>query len=380
MITMTVNGDDPALAMSIEPQNGTMDHNKLLNRDMADQHPMTSIDGLTDELAKKLEAETDPTVPAWAKQPTKPSYTPAEVGAQPAGDYALSSDIRTKTSELENDSGFLTSIPSEYVTAPEMQDYAQPKPTIESVTVNTPAYTNNPTIAEALNAAFVVGETYFVNLGTGGEFTLMTRFNNTGTAVAQTFTLSGYDTGNSGVLAQNKAVQFLSIAGDRLSFVMRAAGVSSVSFTSRPVKCKLTFSGMAVPLAASNLYTRISLGNIIEYSNVFTTNTRTTYKNKIYIFPVMAMPNQYNMVSGSIEYEMRGKYCYGEATQYLNSNKFYPPSSTSGDSSIYTSPKYSFVGMSVNGLDMVSNITEFLFSSDNWVMLNGTEVKLEVYA
>lgn len=29
--------------------------------------------------------ETDPTVPAWAKQPTKPSYTPDEVGAAPAG-------------------------------------------------------------------------------------------------------------------------------------------------------------------------------------------------------------------------------------------------------------------------------------------------------
>ena len=32
--------------------------------------------------------ETDPTVPAWAKAATKPTYTPAEVGAQPAGNYA----------------------------------------------------------------------------------------------------------------------------------------------------------------------------------------------------------------------------------------------------------------------------------------------------
>lgn len=31
--------------------------------------------------------ETDPTVPAWAKQPQKPSYTAAEVGAQPKGNY-----------------------------------------------------------------------------------------------------------------------------------------------------------------------------------------------------------------------------------------------------------------------------------------------------
>lgn len=37
--------------------------------------------------------ENDPTVPAWAKQPTKPTYTAAEVGAQPAGDYALAADV-----------------------------------------------------------------------------------------------------------------------------------------------------------------------------------------------------------------------------------------------------------------------------------------------
>lgn len=37
--------------------------------------------------------ETDPTVPSWAKQPEKPTYTAEEVGAQPKGDYALKSEI-----------------------------------------------------------------------------------------------------------------------------------------------------------------------------------------------------------------------------------------------------------------------------------------------
>lgn len=37
--------------------------------------------------------ETDPTVPDWAKQKEKPTYTAEEVGAQPKGDYALKSDI-----------------------------------------------------------------------------------------------------------------------------------------------------------------------------------------------------------------------------------------------------------------------------------------------
>lgn len=34
-------------------------------------------------------AEADPTVPGWAKQPEKPTYTAQEVGAQPCGNYVL---------------------------------------------------------------------------------------------------------------------------------------------------------------------------------------------------------------------------------------------------------------------------------------------------
>lgn len=72
--------------------------------------------------------ETDPTVPAWAKAPNKPSYTASEVGAVPTSrkvnNKALSSDITlnasdvgalssdtvipSKTSDLTNDSGYIT--------------------------------------------------------------------------------------------------------------------------------------------------------------------------------------------------------------------------------------------------------------------------------
>lgn len=51
--------------------------------------------------------ETDPTVPDWAKQPEKPTYTAEDVGALPDN-----TKIPTKTSELENDSGFLDSPPA----------------------------------------------------------------------------------------------------------------------------------------------------------------------------------------------------------------------------------------------------------------------------
>ena len=46
---------------------------------------------------------TIPTVPEWAKQPEKPSYTALEVGALPD-----TTKIPSKTSDLQNDSGFLT--------------------------------------------------------------------------------------------------------------------------------------------------------------------------------------------------------------------------------------------------------------------------------
>lgn len=42
--------------------------------------------------------------PSWVNSATKPSYTASEVGALPAGTF-----IPTKTSDIENDSGFLTS-------------------------------------------------------------------------------------------------------------------------------------------------------------------------------------------------------------------------------------------------------------------------------
>jgi hemerythrin-like domain-containing protein len=81
--------------------------------------------------------ETDPTVPSWAKATNKPSYTKSEVGlgnvdnvkqysASNPPPYPVTSvngktgdvtvTVPTKVSELTNDSKYLTSIPSNYVT------------------------------------------------------------------------------------------------------------------------------------------------------------------------------------------------------------------------------------------------------------------------
>ena len=62
----------------------------------------TNVSAFTND-AGYLTAETDPTVPAWAKAAQKPSYTAQEVGALPD-----TTQIPVKVSDLQNDSGFLT--------------------------------------------------------------------------------------------------------------------------------------------------------------------------------------------------------------------------------------------------------------------------------
>jgi len=65
-----------------------------------DSHTPTKVSELEND-SGYLTTESDPTVPAWAKQATKPSYTASEVGALPADTY-----IPQKTSDLTNDSDF----------------------------------------------------------------------------------------------------------------------------------------------------------------------------------------------------------------------------------------------------------------------------------
>lgn len=50
--------------------------------------------------------ETDPTVPSWAKAPTKPTYTASEIGALP--DTTVIPTVPTKVSAFTNDAGYLT--------------------------------------------------------------------------------------------------------------------------------------------------------------------------------------------------------------------------------------------------------------------------------
>lgn len=89
--------------------------------------------------------------------------------AQPKGDYALKSElfsksyndltdkptIPTNTSELTNDSGFITEIPTEYITQAEMQEYAQPKGEYATTTYVDGKIGNIDTILDSINGEVV---------------------------------------------------------------------------------------------------------------------------------------------------------------------------------------------------------------------------------
>lgn len=53
-----------------------------------------------------IDVEVDPTVPSWAKQPNKPTYTAAEVHALP--DTTVIPTVPTVVSAFTNDAGYIT--------------------------------------------------------------------------------------------------------------------------------------------------------------------------------------------------------------------------------------------------------------------------------
>lgn len=87
---------------------GTTNYNNLSNQPQINGVTLsgnkTSEDLNLQPAGTYLTEETDPTVPTWAKQATKPEYTADEVGALPEN-----TEIPSKTSDLTNDSGFVTS-------------------------------------------------------------------------------------------------------------------------------------------------------------------------------------------------------------------------------------------------------------------------------
>lgn len=89
----SVNGQTGSVVLDAEDVGALPDSTVIPSRTSDLQNDSGFITGYT---------ETDPTVPAWAKAANKPTYTAQEVGALPS-----STVIPTKTSDLQNDSGFV---------------------------------------------------------------------------------------------------------------------------------------------------------------------------------------------------------------------------------------------------------------------------------
>jgi len=92
-----------------------------------------------------------------------------------------------------------------------------------TVTVDTPIWTNQPTIEGSLNVSFVDGNSdyYFVTLKDAagnalpaGQFKLTPTLNSYSTAIDQIFTLANLATGNSGTLVEGFGVEFYPIGAD----------------------------------------------------------------------------------------------------------------------------------------------------------------------
>ena len=120
---------------------GTSDYSDLENKPQLNGITLEGNKTLDDIGAQPkgnyLTSESDPTVPSWAKQATKPEYTAAEVGALP--DTTV---IPSKTSDLTNDNGFITEddIPEqeEYVLLKMTEEMLGGGKAIEKTTEDTP--------------------------------------------------------------------------------------------------------------------------------------------------------------------------------------------------------------------------------------------------
>lgn len=99
---------------------GTSDHSTLINRDLKNQHPISAIEGLQDELDNRIKAD-EPIHSNFIiyEKGDIEADIPDKMSVQAAIDLIFSvmgemiSVIPEKTSQLENDSGFVN---AEYVT------------------------------------------------------------------------------------------------------------------------------------------------------------------------------------------------------------------------------------------------------------------------
>lgn len=109
-ITLDLNKKDIATNVLITT-GGTDDHNKLENRDIENQHPISAITGLSETLENKQDKgdyalKSD--IPDTTNLATKMELQNGLSNKQDKGDYALKSEIPTNNNQLTNGAGYIT--------------------------------------------------------------------------------------------------------------------------------------------------------------------------------------------------------------------------------------------------------------------------------
>lgn len=118
--------------------------------------------------------ETDPTVPSWAKQANKPTYTAEEVGALPS-----STPIPSALSDLSDDATHRVVTDTEKATWNSKSDFSGSyndltnKPTIPTVPTNVGAFTNDAGYITSSSIANKANKITIVNYGTSSTTTML---------------------------------------------------------------------------------------------------------------------------------------------------------------------------------------------------------------
>lgn len=195
--------------------------------------------GLADTALQSY-TETDPTVPSWAKQSSKPTYTASEVGALPS-----STVIPSKTSDLTNDSGFITGYTETDPTVPSWAK-ASSKPSYTAAEVGA-VPTSRTVNGKALSAdisltASDVGAGSATTVTTG-TLTASNWSGSTYSALQTTYPAASYDieiepNGDSCTSAQYAAWGAAQLVGSATTNVLTALG--TVPTVNIPIIIKVT--------------------------------------------------------------------------------------------------------------------------------------------
>lgn len=154
---------------------GTSDHRELLHRDADNQHPISAITGLQDEIDGKL---NDGDVASWAKQETKPEYDATEILDDTYGNVGTAiSELTEKTAENEDAvSGINAKIPTQASSTNQLADKDFVNSSIENVAAYyiTKDAAGNPFATKAeLNAATVFYSGGQIRVPTRNDYTVV---------------------------------------------------------------------------------------------------------------------------------------------------------------------------------------------------------------